>query len=625
MSKLFKPATLVVAMASALFSNTVFAQETVEVNALDPIVVTANRIDTTSKNVLASIIVIDRQEIEQKQYTSLLEALISVPSIAISNSGGAGKISSISIRGTSNRHVLVLVDGQKVGSATLGETAFEHFPISQIERIEVVNGARSGIYGSEAVGGVIQIFTRKNNDSNGIKAFGSTTIGSHQSYQGNLGLSATSDQAWATLNIATEFTDGFNATNIQQIQDLDKDGYKNKSAFLRTGYRFNDRLKLDAHALMVDAKNDYDYSDWGATDTTNVHGNIKQNVYGIGANIKPLNAWDLNIKVGRSEDKLDSRDGFPSIINTQRDTINIQNTLTLPANQKVVIGADYQQDKISGTTNYAVKERDNKGYYAQYLAQFNGLNMQGAVRLDDNEQFGNKTTGNIALGYQFNDTIQAYASYATAYKAPTFNDLYWPGSENPTLVPEQSKNYELGFKGSLFNLDWQLNGFQNKIDNMIVWAPNRSGNWVPSNVDKAEIKGIELALGQKLDKLSWNASYTYQDPTNKTIGANTNNQLVLRAKQLAKFSADYDLTDKLSTGLSIYASDKRYINVSNTSYLSGFATADFRISYRILPEFLVQAKLANAFDKTYHTHYGNSTLYTQDGRTGWLTFRYDMK
>lgn len=622
MSKFFKPASLTLAILS--ISSVALANTPTEVDGLEPIVVTANRIDTAAKDVLASVTVINRQEIEQKQYASLLEALNSVPSIAISNSGGAGKISSISIRGTSNRHVLVLVDGQKVGSATLGETAFEHFPISHIERIEIVRGARSGIYGSEAVGGVIQIFTRKNNDSNSIKAFGAATIGSHQSYQGNLGLSATSDKAWATLNIATEFTDGFNATNIQQTQDLDKDGYKNKSASLRTGYSFNDRFKLDAHALMVDAKNDYDYPDWNA-DTTNVHGNIKQNVYGIGANIKPLNAWDLNIKVGRSEDKLDSHDGFPSIINTQRDTINVQNTLTLPANQKVVIGVDYQHDKVSGTTNYVIKERDNKGYYAQYITQFNGLNVQGAVRLDDNEQFGDKTTGNIALGYQFNDAIQAYASYATAYKAPTFNDLYWPSAENPTLVPEESKNYEIGFKGSLFNLDWQLNGFQNKIENMIVWAPNSSGAWVPSNVNKAEIKGVELALGQKLDKLSWNASYTYQDPIHKTTDVNTNKQLVLRAKQLAKFSADYDLTDKLSTGLSVYASDKRYINVSNTSYLSGFATADFRISYRILPEFLVQAKLANAFDKTYNTHYSNSTPYTQDGRTAWLTFRYDMK
>lgn len=621
MSYIFKPATLSMAVAIALLSQHTFAnQNPVEVEGLDTIVVTANRIATPTQDVLASVSVIDRQEIERKQYTSLLEALSSIPSLSISNSGGAGKVSSISIRGTSNRHVLVLVDGQKIGSATLGETSFEHLPISQIEHIEVVRGARSGVYGSEAIGGVVQIFTRKHNQSNGVKAFGTATIGSHQSYQGNLGISATSDKAWATLNLATEFTDGINASTIQQPFDLDKDGYKNKSASLRAGVNITDNIKVNAYALMVDAKNYYDTNDW-SSDTPNVHGNIKQNIYGAGITVKPFNPWEVNLQIGRSEDKLDSRDAFPSIINTQRDTINLQNTVTIANNQTVIVGADYQRDEVSGTTNYAVKKRDNTGYYAQYLAQMFGVNVQGALRLDDNEQFGNKTTGNLALGYQFNDAIQTYVSYATAFKAPTFNDLYFPGSENPTLVPEQSKAYEFGFKGNIYNIDWQLNGFHNKIDNMIAWQPNATGNWVPTNIDKAQIKGVELALSQKLNNLMWSASYTYQDPKNKSTGANLDKQLAYRAKQLVKVSADYDVNEKLSTGFSVYASDKRYTNAGNTNSLSGFATADFRVTYRILPEFSVQAKLANAFDKQYQTNAG----FNQDGRTGWLTFRYDMK
>ena len=585
----------------------------------------ANIVEQDSQKTLAAVTVIDREEIERKQFTSLQELLRTVPGVTYSNTGGLGKVTSVSIRGTGNRHALVLVDGQKVGSATLGETAFEHFPIDQIERVEVLRGPRSSLYGSEAISGVIQIFTRKGTQ-NGVKPFASFTYGSHETYQSNVGLNVKHDNTWATLSLAGTKTQGIDATNINEANDLDKDGYENKSASLRMGHKFNDQFNVDASVLVVDGENEYDNrDDWGSPyiDANNVHSKIEQNVYSIGATYKPFDVWTTGLKLGRSEDKLDSRDANPSVINTQRDSLSWLNTLNFNKQNTLMLGFDYQNDEVSGTKAYAVKERDNKAYFAQYLGSFGSFDVQGAVRQDDNEQFGNHTTGSATLGYRFNDTVQSYVSYGTAFKAPTFNDLYWPGSENPTLVPEESENYEIGFKGVISNVQWELNGFYNEIENMIAWAPNATGNYVPSNIDNAKIKGAELSFTQQLNDFVWNVNYTYQEPENETAGLH-GKQLFLKPKQIFNASADYTM-DKWTVGASVHAEDKRYTNATNTAELGSFATVDTRVTYQATPEFSVQAKLANIFDKEYSTNYSNSTLFNQDGRTAWVTLRYAMK
>lgn len=587
----------------------------------------ANLVEQDSQKTLAAVTVIDREEIERKQFNSLQDLLRTVPGVTYTNSGGLGKVTGVSIRGTSNRHALVLVDGQKVGSATLGETSFEHFPIDQIERVEVLRGPRSSLYGSEAIGGVIQIFTRKGT-VNGVKPFASFTYGSHETYQGNVGLNVKQDNTWATLNVAGIKTQGFNASDIEETYDLDRDGYENKSASLRMGHKFNDQLEVDASILRVDAENEHDSRNLPRNpDFSNVHGKIEQNVYSAGASYKPFELWTTQLRLGRSEDKLDSRDAEASVINTERNSISWLNTLHINANNNLMLGFDYQNDEVSGTNVYAVKERDNKAYFAQYLGTFGAFDLQGAIRQDDNEQFGNHTTGSATLGYRLNDAMQSYVSYGTAFKAPTFNDLYWPGSENPTLVPEESENYEIGLKGQISNVNWELNGFYNEIENLIAWAaaPTASDpyRWVPSNIEKARIKGAEFSLTQQLNSFLWNVNYIYQEPENETAGTK-GKQLLLKPKQIFNASADYTM-DKWTVGASVHAEDKRYISAGNTDYLGSFATVDTRVTYQATPEFSIQAKLANMFDKEYSTSYGNGTLYNQDGRTAWVTLRYAMK
>lgn len=580
---------------------------------LPTITVTANRTETAVEKTLAAVTVIDREQIERQQFNTLQDLLRTIPSIAYTNSGGMGQTTGISIRGTNSNAVLVLVDGQKVGSASLGQTAFEHYPIDQIERVEVVRGPRSSLYGSEAIGGVIQIFTRKGRE-NGVKPFASVSYGSHETYQGNVGVNIRQNNSWATLSVAGTKTQGFDATTSKV--DVDKDGYENGSVSFRAGHAVNQQLALDANILLVNGKNEYDIGN-------DLYSDIEQNVYGLGLTYSPNTVWTAKLKVGRSEDKLETPK-YSYEINTTRDTFSWINTLNLGVRNTVLMGYDFQTDEVDGLSSYQVKERDNHGYFVQYLGQFDSLSLQGSLRQDDNDQFGEHTTGNISLGYQFNTNILAYVNYGTAFKAPTFNDLYSPSGGNHRLVPEESKNFEFGLKGNYSSFNWELNAFHNGIDDLIIWRPISPGSWTwyASQVDKARIQGVEAVIGQTLDKWTWNANYTYQEPENRSNGAAHGKQISYRAKQLFNISADY-MIDQWVIGGSIHAEDRRYTDSEglNLAYLPGFAIADVRVTYQATPELSIQAKLANIFDKEYQTNPG----YNQDERTAWVTLRYAMK
>ncbi|MEG2359673.1 TonB-dependent receptor domain-containing protein [Acinetobacter sp.] len=572
---------------------------------LPTINVTANRTVTPDQHTMAGVTVIDRAEIERKQFNSLTDLLKTVPSISMRSNGGEGKTSGISLRGTKSNNVLVLVDGQKVGSATTGAAAFEHFPIDQIERVEVIRGPRSSLYGAEAIGGVIQIFTRKGSQD-GIKPFASMTYGSHETYDGNIGVHVKEGNSWATLSLAGRKTQGINTTAPTGWgYDPDKDGYENKSVSVRAGHQFNDQFSLEGNVLYTDGKNEYDSS-------PNIYSNINQNIYGVTAKYKPINVWETEFKIGRTEDKLETVASTTSHINTERNNASWLNTLSLHPQHTLMFGVDYQDDKVTSETAYTLKERNNIGYFTQYLGAIGAVDLQAAVRFDDNEQYGDHTTGNASVGYRFNDDYTAYAAWGKAFRTPTFNELYWPGAGNVNLKPEEAENIEIGFKGRQW-LDWQLNIFNNEFDNMIV-------GWPAINIDKARIQGGELEVGQNLSNWMWNVNYTYQKPEDRGNTANKGKQAVYIPKQLLNVSADYKM-DKWTVGGSVHAEDKRYTNPANTQYLGAFATADVRVAYQATPEFSIQAKLANMFDKEYQTNKD----YNQDGRTAWVTLRYAMK
>ena len=273
------------------------------------VIVTATRTPQTADAALASVTVITRKDIERQQARSVQDLLRGVPGVSIANSGGAGKNTAVFMRGTESSHVLVMIDNIKVGSATSGTTAFENIPIDQIERIEIVRGPRSSLYGSEAIGGVIHIFTRKGDTSGGFKPNFNFGGGSFGTLEGSVGLSRGWKQGWFNMTASGIGTRGFNACNgtsnagcFVDTTDptlYDRDGYRNVAGSMRAGYRFQNGLEIDGSFMQSAGKTEFDGS------IAN-RGTLMQQVFGGTARYSPTDFWRINLIGGRSREDTDN-------------------------------------------------------------------------------------------------------------------------------------------------------------------------------------------------------------------------------------------------------------------------------------------------------------------------------
>ena len=608
----FKPATCVLLGSFPLFGGPLAAAPL----ALQQQIVTATRTAQTVEQSLAAVTVLDRERIERSQAASLPELLKQVPGVSLTNSGGPGKNTSLFMRGSESDHVLVLVDGVKIGSVTGGGAALQDLPLELIERIEVVRGPRSSLYGSEAIGGVIQIFTRKG-QGEGAKPFFSAGYGTHDSYSGSIGVSGGDGRGWYSLGASGSDTDGINAKSVQTSgYESDADGYRNLSATLSAGYRFDNGLELDANVLRAKSHNDYDSVNSKRTAGFGANADGESRVFGTRARFSPLERWAVTLQAGRSEDDSDAyQDGrFYSRFDSRRDSLSWQNDIELAVGHTLTLGVDHQHDEVDSTATYAEDSRDNDGYFAQYLGQAGRHDWQVSLRHDDNEQFGQHDTGNVGYGYGFTDWLRGSISYGSAFKAPTFNELYYPDYGNPNLEAETSRSLEIGLAGQHGWGHWAVNAYRTVIDDLIAYDASIFG---PANVQEARIRGVELVVGSQLMGWDWSANYSLLEPENRSAGANRGNELTRRAKQLFNFDVDRRL-GAFSVGASLHAEGQRYDDLANQNELAGYATLDLRGEYRMSPEWRLQARVANLLDADYETARG----YNQPGQAAYLTVRY---
>lgn len=575
------------------------------------IVVTASRTAQTEDETLASISVITRQDLERLQARSLQDALRGVAGLSFTNNGGSGKATSLHLRGTEADHVLVLVDGIKLGSATTGAAALQDLPIGQIERIEIVRGPRSSLYGSEAIGGVIQIFTRRGGGD--LKGSFSLGLGSHVTRETSLGLSGGGERGWYSANLAFNDTDGIDACRGGpgvgcKVIDPDADGYRNGSGSLRGGYRFGNGLEVDLHALRAKGKNEFDGSFVDESES-------RQQVLGGSLRYAPADSWLLTLSGGQSRDDSDNyRNGlFRTKYNTRRDSLSLQGDVELGSERLLTFGFDYQDDQVDSTALYEVDSRDNRGLFVQFQGGFSVLDLQLSLRQDDNQAFGRHTTGGIAWGYGLGFGLRLRTSYATAFKTPTFNELYYPEFGNPDLRPEESASLELGLEGGAEWGTWSLSAFQTRIDEMIAFDAHRD----PANIDRARISGLEALLSAGLGPWQSSASLTLLDPRNRSDGDTNGNLLRHRPRRSLRVDLDRDF-GTYALGLTLLAEGRRYNDLANIQELGGFSTLDLRASYRINRAWRLQGRCENLFDKKYET----VTYFNQPGRSFYLTLSY---
>ena len=579
----------------------------------ETVIVTATRTARTADETLAPVTVITREDIVRLQAQSLQDVLGGTPGLSIGNSGGEGKLSSMFLRGTNSSHVLVLIDGVKVGSAASGTARIEHIPVELIDRIEVVRGPRSSLYGSEAIGGVIQIFTRR--DTGTFTPSFSVGAGSDRTAKISTGISANEGNAWMSAHVSHSYTHGYNACSGSSVsfsgcftEEPDDDAYRNTAYSLSAGWRFGNGAEFDVHSLRSEGKVEYDGTFQNESETV-------QQVIGTRLRFSPLQSWAVTLAAGQSRDESDNflNDVFASRFDTTRDSLSWQNDFLVGGGQTISAGIDWQQDRVDGTADYDVDKRNNTGVFAQYQVSFGHNEIQLAARRDDNEQFGIQSTGSVAWGYALNDRLRLTASYGTAFKAPTFDDLYFPFFGNPDLDPETSRSMEIGLAGKERFGRWSVNVFETRIEDLIGF--DTAFNIV--NIDEARIRGMETVLDGNISELQYSLNLTLLDPENRSDGPNKGNILPRRPETSLRIDIDREV-GPFRMGGTFQAAGRRFDNAANTARLGGYGVVDLRAEYNLSRHWLAQGRIVNLFDKDYET----VDYFNQSGRAVFFTLRY---
>lgn len=613
MQTIIVPLAAAMALASPFTSS---AQTAGSATDIDDVVVTATRTAVGTSTALAPVEVIDRAQIERSQARSLPDLLRGRAGISMSNQGGAGKLTTLFMRGSESDHVLVLIDGVRVGSATSGLVSFQDLPIDLIERVEIVRGPRSSLYGSEAIGGVIHIFTRR--DRSGLAPRLHVGTGSHDLREIGVGVGGRGERAWFGADYVHRQTNGINACNVATPSPFagcfisepqpDRDGYRNTALSLRGGIQFDPAWSLEAHATRAEGENDFDGDFVNRSETV-------QQIVGGTLRWRAANALNLQLTAGRNTDASDNLlDGrFNGYFDTDRDSATLQGDLSLGDDHLLTLGVDWLRDRVASDTRFEETSRGNRAAFAQYQGSLGEHALQASIRRDDNDQFGRHTTGAAAWGLNFARHWRITAGYGTAFKAPTFNELYFPFFGNPTLRPEESATWEAGLRYTGRRFNARIDSFHTEVEDLITFD---AAIFLPNNIERARMRGAEVGIDAELMQWSVDASLSFLSTENLT-GFNTGNELPRRARRSARVDLDRSFGD-FGLGLTGVGEGARQDDVRNTRRLPGYATFDLRAQYSLTPTWTLQARVANVLARDYRT----AAFFNQPGREWFLTVRF---
>ncbi len=527
--------------------------------------------------------VFTRADIERLQARSVPELLRRIPGVQVSSAGG---LPSLSLRGTGTAQTLVLVDGQRIASATSGFARLDYLAIDNIERVEVIRGPRSSLYGADAIGGVIQIFTRGGKP--GINPEVRLAAGSDQTFQRSLSLAAGTEQTRVHLGASLEERDGFDITRDNRGADRDNDGQRNKALHLKLDHQFDAGWKAGLSLNDQRGKNEYD-------DAYEFEPGTPQDEFRVSSYSGYLDGqlsgiWNSRLELGRSFDRnravgSNYNDG---LLETTRHSAAWVNRLQLSEHQQLSLGSDWYEDRLDATTAYQEDSRDNLAFFAQHSFQGESFSTELGLRHDDNQQFGSHNSWNAAFSLPVGQSQRWILSYGEGFRAPTFTDLYAPPAwgPNPDLKPETSKTYELQWRGEFDETQLEAALYRTDLEDMIAWGGTRM-----ENVSQARINGFEASAAREL--LGWQASLGVSiiDPRDRDSG----HTLARRAKRT--LSIDLDRTfGALSAGAGWHVSSARYDTIANSRELSGYGIFDLRAAWQSHPELRWEAKVNNLFD-----------------------------
>lgn len=609
--------------------------------ALDPVVVTATRQSQRANEAIAEVTIIDRQDIEQAgPSTTLGELLGRSAGIELGRSGGRGADESLFIRGTNSGHALVLVDGMRVGSATTGATAIQLIPLAQIERIEVLRGPASALYGSDAIGGVIQIFTKAAGDAPLFSA--QIGAGSASTYETSIAHANRIGNLNYSIKAGASGTQGINAIESPKYPGYnpDRDGYRSTNLNLNATYGLTQNSEIGAGFFNSVSTNRYDaykwdpnVLPWGANVNANLDYQMKHRVSGAYAyaSLAPTSFWKSTLKIAQGEDRTESPEsviGDPiSFFKTTQNQYTWQNDFKLPLGS-ALLSLECLEQEVDSTKNYSMKSRTIDSAVLGWNAVTGAHAFQVNLRTDDNSQFGQHETWLLGYGYQLAPSWRTTASYGTAFKAPTMNDLYFPyttgvGVGNANLKPEESRNAEASLRFQQGTTHARLTYFRNKINNLIEWTTDPNTYFSsPANVGQAVIDGVEVGAGTALGNWLFNANATLQDPRD----TDHNQQLRRRAKAFGMLSATY-VAGAFKGGIEFKAVGGRYDDPHwqtglNQVHMGGYALTNLFANYAINKEWQAFARIDNLFDRNYDVARSVKVIYGTPGFSAFAGIRY---
>ncbi|PTS92197.1 TonB-dependent receptor domain-containing protein [Pseudomonas sp. HMWF006] len=572
--------------------------------------ISANRQVEARNDSSAANTVFTREDIDRLQPGSVTDLLQRVPGVQVAQAGGRGSLPGIYIRGTQSAQSLVLVDGQRIGSSTSGDSNLQHPNIDQIERVEVLRGSRSVIYGSDAIGGVIQIFTRRGTEQS-LQPRLHLGFGSHQTWDRSLGLTGGDEKTRFNLGASLDDTAGLDRTHESYPSDSDHDAYRNKSISLSLSHALTDDIEVGANLLDNRGKSEFD----------SPFGNYQQqqysdfNVSSISSyfDARVNNIWKTRIEIGHTENRektLDKLSDELYVFNTYRDSVNWQNDLTLDARNSLILGGDWYEDRINSSTAFEENSRWNRAAFIQHRYQADSFSTELGLRHDDNQQFGGQNTWSGTFTLPLNPNNDLLLSYSEGFRAPTFNDLYYPDFSNPALKPETSKSYELQWRSQLSDSSrLEASIYRTDLKNAIISANNKP----PENVASARINGFEAALKQELFGWQSNLGVAIIDPRDRDTG----HTLARRARRTMSWDLDRQF-DRLSLGASWQAVSSSYDDKDNTQSLGGYGLIGLRSSWALNREIKLDLKVDNLLDKGYsralYSYDGSQYGYREEGR-----------
>lgn len=541
------------------------------------------------------VAIITPADIARAGQQTLVEVLQALGGVEVASNGGAGQPSSVFMRGANSSHTLVLVDGMRIGSATLGTTALENIPLNQIERIEVVPGQLSSLYGSDAIGGVIQIFTKSGRSASATSvAAGAGTYGTSSA---TAGLGRVIGNTEFSLSVGYFGSSGFDATKPGAFgHDPDKDGYRNENFSGRIAYHLDARNDLGLTVFQSDGHTHFDNDP-----TTDAVNHQTLSAFSVYSSNQITDAWQSVLRAGQGQDKSTTTGAFPSVFGTRQPQYTWQNNIKLGPGTAIA-GAEYLVQDVTSDSAFAQNQRTIRSAFAGYLGAYEKHDWQANVRNDDNSQFGNHTTGLLGYAYRPTDELRLRVGAGTAFKAPTFNDLYAIDPTgffvpNPNLRPESSYSKEAGVSYQAGANRYSATYFDNHINDLVVFVSDPlTFVGTVQNLNSARIKGVELGYQGSLAGLQANAHLTLQNPVDEATGQ----MLPRRAKDfgslgLIKTSGSWTL------GAEVVGSSARFDQADEAegTRMHGYALLNLTAAYALDREWSIRARWNNVFDREY--------------------------